>query len=873
MAHFTQEAKDFFFRILSIRRKKTPIKEETFLFRLQGFPEETFHVLSFKGHEQLSSLYHLDILLVTNKTQLDSDRMLTAKALLAIKQEGEKYVPFHGCLISIEQMYELRGHVFYRVVMAPFLWRLTLSHHNQIFLNKTLPEIITAVLLDGGLSENDFEFRLQNDYSTPKDYVCQYNESHYHFMCRWLEQEGLYYYFELTSSGEKVIITDSKLSHEALPQRDAVHYAPPSGLDHDRETVQSFYCRQTLPPRSLKLKNHNYMKPTLNLLSQTDVSSTGIGDMYFYGDHYGTLEEGARMARIRAEEFTCQSKLFSGVATAPAMRPGFTFGLTGHYRDEFNSRYLTIGLEMEGSQKGHILKCLGLSHGGDDGTVFYKNRFKAIPADVQYRSSRQTPKPKCHGTITAMIDASEGGHYAELDEHGRYKVTLPFDISGRSGGKASIFIRMSQPYVGAKHGFHFPLHKGTEVLLAFMDGDPDRPVIIGAVPNPETPSVVTDRNQTQNRITTSGQNKIHIEDKDGSQRLLFQSPSANTWFRMGAPNDPPGPLDGFGGKGGGNNPITQLEAEIAALQQQVSDLTARMAGLAEEEKTDAKKSDLDELESRMSELESDYEALETEVGTLSSEVETLSDEVENLDGEGGDEEEESWADGMKEGFALDKVGDHFKESGFAFATEGPIEFQIGGGKIETIAAGGILELVILGGKAEFILGGLTAEVVLGGEIAIQVPHRLAFASNHISAELKHIDTKLEHLEANEGKVTLNGKKTDINAELTRLQGMVTDSTFELSELIVDANRIQAAANQVTAQRTQALADDLSATGDKITALGNDVRSVGSKVENAGTFLKLAGVSEEQSATFIKQAGVSLSSAGSDIRDAGLIVDG
>ena len=169
---------------------------------------------------------------------------------------------------------------------------------------------------------------------------------------------------------------------------------------------------------------------------------------------------------------------------------------------------------------------------------FYRNRFTAIPASVQFRPERVTKKSRFFGLMNAKIDAAGSGQYAELDDLGRYKVILPFDLSGRKDGKASAWLRMMQPYAGSDHGMHFPLHKGTEVLLAFIDGDPDRPVIAGAVPNPATPSPVTGDNQTMAVLQTGGKNRIAIEDKDGSQRILLQTPVADSWIRMGAPNDP-----------------------------------------------------------------------------------------------------------------------------------------------------------------------------------------------------------------------------------------------------------------------------------------------------------------------------------------------
>jgi hypothetical protein len=185
-----------------------------------------------------------------------------------------------------------------------------------------------------------------------------------------------------------------------------------------------------------------------------------------------------------------------------------------------------------------------------DRDVFYHNSFSAIPEDAQFRPERTAHKPKIAGTMHAHIDAEGSGEYAELDDHGRYKIRLPFDINDDHGdGKASAFVRMAQPYAGTEHGMHFPLHKGTEVLLTFIDGDPDRPIIAGAVPNPDTMSPVTSANQSESVIKTAGDNKIRIEDRVGTERIIMETPTDNTWVRMGAPNDPPPPSDASASSG------------------------------------------------------------------------------------------------------------------------------------------------------------------------------------------------------------------------------------------------------------------------------------------------------------------------------------
>ncbi|MCP3889964.1 MAG: hypothetical protein GY702_13995, partial [Desulfobulbaceae bacterium] len=182
--------------------------------------------------------------------------------------------------------------------------------------------------------------------------------------------------------------------------------------------------------------------------------------------------------------------------------PGYTFDLNDHYKDAYNRKYLVSEVTHEGHQTGYLISGLSKALDQRDEAMFYSNNFTAIYSDDQFRAEHLSEKPKISGTINAKIDAAGSGEHAELDEYGRYKVILPFDRSGKSGGKASAFFRMMQPSAGQNQGMHFPLHKGTEVLLTFIDGNPDRPVIAGAMPNPETSSPVTDGNQTKSIIRT-----------------------------------------------------------------------------------------------------------------------------------------------------------------------------------------------------------------------------------------------------------------------------------------------------------------------------------------------------------------------------------
>ncbi len=513
-------------------------EERHFSFVSSAFPEDTFSVVGFRGLEGISRLYEFEITLGSSDPDLDIGKILKNSIVLKIFRD-DKEISFHGIPAYFEQLQEVDDLVFYRTLLVPRLWLADQRHENQLFLDKKIPEIIEEILRQAGLAGNDYEFHLNRHYKT-WEYVCQYHETDFDFISRWMEREGIYYYFKQTEGAEKIIITDTSSVHQELPEDATIYYSPPSAmLPTEEEVINEFVCRQTRLPQKVILKDYNYRKPSLEIQGEAQVDSESRGIVYFYGEHFKTPEEGNELARIRAEEILCREQLFFGESTAAVMRSGYLFELEDHYRDSFNQKYLLLEIEHEGRQSGHLISGIQKEPDSDESTLVYHNKFVAIPAKLQFRPERKTEKPRFNGTINAKIDAAGDGQYAEIDKWGRYKVILPFDMTGKSGGKASRWIRMAQPYAGQGFGMHFPLHKGTEVLLTFVNGDPDRPIIAGSVPNPETMSPVTGENQTRNIIRTGGGNEIAIEDNAGGQLIKMSSPTEKSFIRIGAPNPNP----------------------------------------------------------------------------------------------------------------------------------------------------------------------------------------------------------------------------------------------------------------------------------------------------------------------------------------------
>ena len=455
-----------------------------FSFVSKGLPADTFSVVSFTGTEGLSRPYEFIIDLVSTKADLEMEDVIHDLSELRILR-AKSDIRFQGVLARLEQLNAVNNYVFYRTVLVPRFWALKLTRHNRIFLDKSTPEILKEVLTESGLlSTVDVELRLMRDHPS-REYVCQYRESNFDFISRWMEREGMYYFFEQGDRGEKLVITDTKESHTPMPGAPDLRYSQDKGLElaSSEELAVTFICEQNMVPRTVMVKDYNYRKPTLELKAESNIAENGLGTVYVYGDNFKTSKEAKTQATVRAEEARTSQQLFKGTGTAPFLRPGFVFKLFNHFRNAFNSQYLTTEVEHHGDQSGYLLAGLGRVISSREAKNFYSNAFTAVPVETQFRPKRTTPLPRFYGIMNAVIDAEGSGDYAELDEQGRYKVRLPFDIADRPDGKASSWLHMAQPYGGGGHGMHFPLHKGTEVLLSFVDGDPDRPIIASAVPN------------------------------------------------------------------------------------------------------------------------------------------------------------------------------------------------------------------------------------------------------------------------------------------------------------------------------------------------------------------------------------------------------
>ena len=499
---------------------KKALHKVHFNFKAEGSKAE-FIVVKFQGRDSISDLFYFEIDLASTEKSVDLDAILKDKVSLTMTR-GDEITTYEGALASFEQLQLEDKYVMYRATLVPNLWFLTLNHQSRVFLDKTTPEIIEEVLKGANLSPEDYEIKVNQESYPKREFVVQHKETDLAFISRLMEHVGIFYFY----SEGKIILSDHPSIHQSFREKEEILYHQPKGMHTvGEEAVHSLTCRQQTVPHRVLLQEYNYRKPKLDLKTDKAVLDQGMGVFMDYGDHYKDTKEGSKLAQIRGDEIKCRQKLFMGEGDCRGFRSGFKFSLTDHYRSDFDKEYLLIEVQHSGSQTGDFMK--SQSKKAQEEQPDYRNEFVCIAADVDFRPERTTSKPKIYGSLSARVDASGDGDQAEVDDQGRYKVIFPFDLSGRKDGKASAWIRMAQSYAGMDYGMHFPLHKGTEVLLTFIDGDPDRPIIQAAVPNPETKSPVTSENQTKSVIRDNYGNEIVLDSTPGDEHIRIHSPHHN----------------------------------------------------------------------------------------------------------------------------------------------------------------------------------------------------------------------------------------------------------------------------------------------------------------------------------------------------------
>jgi type VI secretion system secreted protein VgrG len=495
---------------------------QDFLFKAGSLEAEDLRVLSFSGTEGMSECFVYDLELATFTEDVEFEDMIGEPAHLTITTpQGDRHVD--GLVARWEEVGRGKKAVYYSVRVVPQVWTLTLIRRSRIFQNLATPDILKKVFEDAQIPANSYKLSLNTSYEK-RLYCVQYRESDFEFISRLMEEEGIFFFFEHTEDGHVMMIGDASSVHPEVPGKSEFpFYEAESGLEGDEKVTHFRYAR-SLHTGAVTLREFDFKKPSLKLEATKDAGSDKE-DRFVHYDYPGDYHKqalGDRLAKVRLEEERAEVYLGRGESSCRRFEPGYRFTMTDHPRDELNMEYLLVRVLHHGEQPHAGFGAAG-GGGAGERPLVYRNEFECIPSTVQYRPARVTPQPRIDGPQTAVVTGPKGSEI-HCDEHGRVKVKFHWDLADPKDDTSSCWIRVSQGWGGSGWGMMFIPRVGNEVIVEFLEGDPDRPLITGRVYNgTNAPPYALPDHKTKSTImtqTTPGggsANHITLEDASGSQ--------------------------------------------------------------------------------------------------------------------------------------------------------------------------------------------------------------------------------------------------------------------------------------------------------------------------------------------------------------------
>ena len=465
---------------------------------------------SLHGEERLSGLYRFSLELQSEDREIDFTQIVGKRATVTVDLEDETQRYLDGFVGRFVQAGSDERFATYRAELFPWLWFLTLSADCRIFQEMSVPEILEKVF--GDLGQTDFENRLTGTYA-PREYCVQYNETAFAFVSRLMEEEGIFYFFEHTDGVHTLVLADDPGDYSAVPGGGSVQYGT-LGNWTQQNVVTACTLEQNVIPGSYGLDDFNFETPSTELFATTDSTVAldgGQRKIYAYPGGFLKKDAGEALSKLRIEAHEAAQKIVRGESYCRAFTAGHTFALEGHYREDVNGAYVARSVYHSATRER------------------YSNSFTALVSDIPFRPPRVTRKPSIPGTQTAIV-VGKSGEEIWTDKYGRVKVQFHWDREGQSDENASCWIRVAHGWAGKGWGQIFLPRIGQEVVVSFVEGDPDRPLITGSVYNSEqvVPYNLPD-DQTKSTIKSDsskgsdGYNELRFEDKKGEEEVYFQA--------------------------------------------------------------------------------------------------------------------------------------------------------------------------------------------------------------------------------------------------------------------------------------------------------------------------------------------------------------
>lgn len=488
-----------------------------------------FILNSFRGVERLSDLFEYTLLMTAKSKEVSFNTMMGENATVSIAA-GTVIRTFHGIIGRFEQVdtpfKPLDMWTTYRATLYPKLWLLTLSGQCRIFQNQSVIEIIKKVLEE---SKIPYINEVRRSGTKAREYCVQYNETNFNFICRLMEEEGIFYFFQQNKDGHKLILADSISSHPSCPNAASASFHDSAPEDQFMMKVSSCFISQRIVTGSDTLKSYNYLTPHTALKANAKGDSrAGGGNLTSYHQIYEKQSHGDELVKVRLQSEEFPQKRVEGVSTVPFFLSGYKFKLESHPRRDANIQY-TLYEVIHEAQVGS----------DDHEEPLYKNTYTAFPATIQFRPPQITPKPRIYSTQTAKVTGKKNEEiYTE--EYGRIKVKFHWDPSAKNDETTSCWIRVATLWAGKKWGSVFTPRIGHEVVVSFIDGDPDKPLVVGSVYNGDNKPPYLPKEPTKSTIRSlstkkgEGFNEFRFEDKKYDEEIYIH---AQKDFNMHIQND------------------------------------------------------------------------------------------------------------------------------------------------------------------------------------------------------------------------------------------------------------------------------------------------------------------------------------------------
>ena len=496
----------------------------TFATVTTSLGDEMLMLTRFSGREALGQPFQYDLDLLSHDPDVEFASILNrpVKVTLELKEGEWRYI--HGIATRFGRVGESGRHTLYRVTLRPWLWLLTRSTDSRIFHEISIPDVIQEVFKDHDCS--DFDVKLSRDYRK-WEYLVQYRETAFNFVHRLMEQEGLYYYFEHTDGKHTLVITDSYAVESTLPGYHEIPYFPPAeGEQRERDHIDGWRVLQEIQTASCVLNDFDFKKPKAELIARRNPQfKPDVYEFYDYPGEYDESQDAEAYVRLWKEQIDSQHETVEGQGNVRGLVLGSQFSLTGFPRKDQNRKYVVTYVACT-FDTGALESTRRAS---SDAT--YRCSFRAIDQAIPFRPARETPKPEIRGPQTAIVVGYQPGEEIHTDRYGRVRVRFHW-VRKNEHEKMSCWVRVAQVWAGARWGaIHIP-RVGQEVIVEFLEGDPDRPIITGRVYNADNmPPYDLPANKTQSGIksrstkegTSQNFNELRFEDKKGEEQLYMQA--------------------------------------------------------------------------------------------------------------------------------------------------------------------------------------------------------------------------------------------------------------------------------------------------------------------------------------------------------------